>query len=327
MTEIRADDLRFTTEEAAAFLNRALGLTLDADKVAVLEARTEGWIAGLQLAALSLRGRKDVAGFIDAFSGSNRHVIDYLAAEVLAQQPDELRDFLCQTSILDQLTAPLCQFVTGKENSLTLLRQLEQANLFLAPLDQRGEWYRYHRLFADFLRTELQPHQRTALHLKAARWHEENHLLPQAVEHALASGDVGESVRLIAQVGDWALSKCMIATVLGWLDTLPDEIVRADGTLASHKAWALFVTGHTKEASAYVRSVEANLREDSSSLDRGRLLSLQCNMAEPPEVVELARKALDLIGDADPFARGITLFMLGDAQDKIGDVAGAIETF
>ena len=327
MTEIRADDLRFTTEEAAAFLNRALGLPLDADKIAALEARTEGWIAGLQLAALSMRGKKDIAGFIDAFSGSNRHVIDYLAEEVLAQQPGEIRDFMCQTSILNQLTASLCQAVTGKENSLALLRQLEQANLFLTPLDQRGDWYRYHRLFADFLRTELEPQQRAALHLKAARWYEANHLLPQAVDHALASGDTRESVRLIAQVGNWALSKCMIATVLGWLDALPDEIVRANGELASHKAWALFVTGHTEEASAYVRSVEANLREDSNPLDRGRLLSLQCNMAEPPEVVELARKALDLIGDADPFSRGITLFMLGDAQDKVGDVAGAIETF
>ncbi|MBN1875074.1 MAG: hypothetical protein JXA33_12650 [Anaerolineae bacterium] len=327
MTEIRADDLRFTIEEAAAFLKRALGLTLDANKVTALEARTEGWIAGLQLAALSLRGREDVAGFIDAFSGSNRHVIDYLAAEVLAQQPDELRDFLCQTSILDQLTTSLCQAVTGKENSAALLRQLQQANLFLTPLDQHGEWYCYHRLFADFLRTELAPQHRATLHLKAARWHEENRLLPQAVEHALASGDVGESARLIAQVGDWALSKCMIATVLGWLDALPDEIVRANGELASHKAWALFVTGRIEEASSYVRSVEACLREDSNPLDRGQLLSLQCNMAEPPEVVRLARKALDLIGTADPFSRGITLFMLGDAQDKIGDVAGAIETF
>mgnify|MGYP000402314046 CR=1 FL=1 len=327
MTEIRADDLRFTAEEAATFLNRALGLTLDAGKVAALEARTEGWIAGLQLAALSMRGKQDIAGFIDAFSGSNRHVIDYLAAEVLAQQPDEVRDFLCQTSILDQLTAPLCRAVTGKDNSAALLRQLEQANLFLAPLDQQGEWYRYHRLFADFLRTELDPQRRAALHLKAAHWYEANHLLSNAVEHALASGDIGKSTRLIAEVGNWALSKCMIVTVLGWLDTLPDEIVRANGELASHKAWALFVTGRVKEAGAYVRSVEASLPADAAPLDRGRLLSLKCNTAEPPEIVRLAREALDLIGDADPFSRGITLFMLGDAQDKVGDVAGAIETF
>ncbi len=327
MTEIRADDLRFTAKESAAFLNRALGLTLEADKVAALEARTEGWIAGLQLAALSMRGKKDIAGFIDAFSGSNRHVIDYLAAEVLAQQSDEIRDFMCQTSILDQLTALLCQAVTGKENSLALLRQLEQANLFLSPLDQRGEWYCYHRLLADFLRTELEPQHKATLHLKAARWYEANHLLPQAVDHALASGDTSESARLIAQVGNWALAQCMIVTVLGWLDMLPDEIVRANGELASHKAWALFVTGRIKEARSYIRSVEASLREDSNPLDRGRLLSLKCNTAEPAQVVRLAREALDLIGDADPFSRGITLFMLGDAQDKVGDVAGAIETF
>ncbi|MBN2007259.1 MAG: hypothetical protein JXA21_28165 [Anaerolineae bacterium] len=327
MTEIRADDLRFTTEEAAVFLNRAPELALDADEVAALEARTEGWIAGLQLAALSMRGRKDIAGFIEAFSGSNRHVIDYLASEVLAQQPDEIRDFLCQTAILDQLTASLCQTVTGKENSAALLRRLEQANLFLAPLDQCGEWYRYHRLFADFLRTELEPQHRAALHLRAARWYEGNSLLPQAVEHALASGDIGESGRLIARVGYWALSKCMIVTVLGWLEALPDEVVRASSDLAAHKAWALFVTGNVNAAGSYVRSVEAGLRADSAPLDRGRLLSLQCNTSEPSEIVRLAREALDLIGDADLFSRGITLFMLGDAQDKIGDVSGAIETF
>ncbi len=327
MTEIRADDLRFTEEEAAAFLNQALGLTLDAGKVAALEARTEGWIAGLQLAALSMQRKQDIAGFIAAFSGSNRHVIDYLAAEVLAQQSSEMRDFLCQTSILDQLTDSLCQAVTGKGNSHALLRQLEQANLFIIPLDQRGEWYRYHRLFADFLRTELEPHCRASLHLKAAHWYEANDLLPQAVGHALASGDVDQAARLVAQAGNWALANCMIATVLDWLDALPDKVVRANGELASHKAWALFVTGRMEEGKSYVQSVESSLPANPNPLDRGRLLSLRCNTAESSEVVQLAREALELIGDADPLSRGITLFMLGDAQDKVGDVAGAIETF
>ena len=184
MTEIRADDLRFTEEEAATFLNQALGLPLDAEKIAALEARTEGWIAGLQLAALSMQSKEDIASFVDAFSGSNRHIIDYLTEEVLAQQPEEIRDFLHQTSILDRFCAPLCDavrkadesadrrtdqsLIRSSADSQTLLEHLERQNLFLVPLDDRREWYRYHRLFADFLRTELTPEQSAALHLRAA---------------------------------------------------------------------------------------------------------------------------------------------------------------
>jgi LuxR family maltose regulon positive regulatory protein len=229
VTEIRADDLRFTADEAAAFLDRALGLALDPGIVAALEARTEGWIAGLQLAALSMRDRSDAADFVAAFSGSHRHVIDYLADEVLARQPEEVRGFLCQTAILDRLTAPLCDAVTGREDSQALLRQLEQANLFLVPLDDRREWYRYHVLFADFLRTELDAESQAALHLKAARWFAAHDLWPEAVGHALASGDVDEAAQAIALAAKGALRAGSFMTLLGWLDALPDEVVRSPG--------------------------------------------------------------------------------------------------
>jgi LuxR family maltose regulon positive regulatory protein len=331
MTEIRADDLRFTAQEAAAFLDQALGLTLDAEKVTALEARTEGWIAGLQLAALSMQGKKDVAGFIAAFSGSNRHVIDYLADEVLAQQPDEIRDFLRQTGILDRLTAPLCDAVTGRDDGDEMLRQLEQANLFLVPLDDRREWYRYHRLFADFLRTELEPAQSAALHLKAAHWFETHDLLPEAVRHVLAhaaaTGDTDEAARIIVLAGARALSDGALVTLLGWLDALPDEVVRASGWLASFKAWSLFMTGRPEAGLSYVQATEASLGPDASPVDRGRVLSLRCAIADAQEVLRMAPEALDLIGDADPLSRTGTLFMLGDAQDAVGDAAGAVETF
>jgi LuxR family maltose regulon positive regulatory protein len=340
MTEIRADDLRFTAQEAAAFLDRALGLPLDAEMAAALEARTEGWIAGLQLAALSMQGRtaERVADFVAAFSGSNRHVIDYLAEEVLAQQPEEIRDFLRQTAILDRLSAPLCDAVcsmgtgvTGRDDSGVMLKRLERANLFLIPLDEQHRWYRYHRLFADFLRTELERQRATGLHLKAAHWFEAHGLLPEAVRHALAyttgSGDVDEAARIITLAGSQALFGGAFITLLSWLDALPDEIVRSRGGLASLKAWALFMTGQADAGKSYARSAEACLAEAGDPVSRGWLLSLRCYVADVREVLHLAREALDLLGDADPLSRGGTLFMLGDAQDAVGDVAGAIQTF
>jgi LuxR family maltose regulon positive regulatory protein len=343
MTEIRADDLRFTEEEAATFLSQALGLVLDAEKIAALEARTEGWIAGLQLAALSMQNKEDIAGFVNAFSGSNRHVIDYLADEVLAQQPKEMRDFLHQTSILDRFCAPLCDAVRKavesadrqsdqsplcpSADSQTMLEHLERQNLFLVPLDDRREWYRYHRLFADFLRTELAPEQSATLHLRAAHWLQAHDLLSEAAEHALASGDTSEAVRIIIPAANQALHYGELVTILGWLDALPDEAVRANGWLASFKAWSLIATGQTELGESYIQSAEATLGPDASPLDRGRVLSLRCPLAEPADKIRIAKKALDMIGDADPLSRSNTLFMLGDAQDAVGDVAGAVETF
>jgi LuxR family maltose regulon positive regulatory protein len=351
MTEIRADDLRFTEEEAATFLNQALGLPLDAGQIAALEARTEGWIAGLQLAALSMRGKGDIDSFVEAFSGSNRHVIDYLADEVLAQQPEEIRDFLHQTSILDRFCAPLCDAVSAAArktdepadrrtdqppvrsftDSQTILEHLERQNLFLVPLDDRREWYRYHRLFADFLRTELTPEQSATLHLQAAHWFEEHDLLPEAANHVLAhaaaTGNTDEAVRVITLAGSRALSEGALVTLLGWLDALPDETVRASGWLASFKAWTLLMTGRSEMATSYIQSAEDSLERGASPVDRGRVLSLRCAVSDAKDVLRMAPRALELIGDGDPLSRTGALFLLGDAQDAVGDVAGADETF
>jgi LuxR family maltose regulon positive regulatory protein len=192
LTELRAGDLRFTAAEAAALLHEVLGPGLPGSAAAALTARAEGWAAGLQLAALSLRGNTDVAGFVAAFSGSHRHVLDYLAGEVLERQSDQVRTFLLETSVLERLSGALCDAVTGRAGSQVMLEQVERANLFLVPLDEVRGWWRYHHLFADLLRARLrqeQPGQLVQLHRNAAAWYEEHGLADDAVRHALAAGD------------------------------------------------------------------------------------------------------------------------------------------
>src|SRR5688572_29889107 len=207
LTELRAADLRFTSSEAAEFLDQVMGLHLSAEDVAALEDRTEGWIAGLQLAALSMQGYQDVAGFIQAFAGDNRYIVDYLIEEVLQRQPEAVRNFLLQTSILDSLNGPLCEAVignypegTGQMGGKALLETLQRGNFFLIPLDDKRHWYRYHHLFADVLRMHLtaeQPDQVAALHRRASEWYEQNGSAADAIHHALAAKDYERSADLI----------------------------------------------------------------------------------------------------------------------------------
>ena len=187
LVEVRAADLRFTSEEAAAYLNGPMDLGLSDDDVAALEGRTEGWIAALQMAALSLQGREDASAFIAGFAGDDRYVVDYLAEEVLARQPAEVRQFLLETSVLERLTGPLCDAVTGRHGGKATLVALERANLFLVPLDDRRQWYRYHHLFADVLRAHLldeRPDQVAELHRRASEWFEVHDDMSQAISHA-----------------------------------------------------------------------------------------------------------------------------------------------
>ena len=189
LTELRAADLRFTPSEAAEFLNQVMGLNLSAEDIAALEARTEGWIAGLQLAALSMQGHQDVPGFIQAFAGDHRYIVDYLVEEVLQRQPEPIRNFLLQTAILDRLNGPLCEAVTGQPGGKARLETLQRGNFFLIPLDDKRHWYRYHHLFADVLHMHLmaeQPDQVPALHRRASEWYEQNGSPADAIRHALA---------------------------------------------------------------------------------------------------------------------------------------------
>jgi len=202
LTELRAANLRFNAEETTAFLTEVMGLPLSAEQVAALLTRTEGWIAGLHLAALSLQGRDDVAGFIATFTGSHRYVVDYLIEEVLSRQPEEVQGFLIQTCILDRLSGPLCDAVREREDSQARLAQVERSNLFLVSLDEERQWYRYHHLFAEVLRSHLrqtQPSLVPELHSRASRWYEQHKLFDEAVTHALAIPDVEYAADLIEQ--------------------------------------------------------------------------------------------------------------------------------
>ncbi len=200
LTELRAADLRFTPAEAAEFLNQVMGLDLSVDAVAALETRTEGWIAGLQLAALSMQGHEDISGFIQAFAGDDRYIVDYLVEEVLQRQPEAIRNFLLQTSILERLNGPLCDAVTGQLGSTARLETLRRGNFFLIPLDDKRHWYRYHHLFADVLRMHLmveQVEQVPALHRRASEWYERNGSPEEAIRHALAGRDFERAADLI----------------------------------------------------------------------------------------------------------------------------------
>jgi LuxR family maltose regulon positive regulatory protein len=340
LAELRAADLRFTPDEATAFLNQAMGLDLSPEDVAALEARTEGWIAGLQLAALSMRAKtaERVADFIAAFSGSYRHVIDYLAEEVLAQQSDEIHDFLCQTAILDQLTAPLCDAVTGRNDSDAVLRQLEQANLFLVPLDDQRKWYRYHRLFADFLRNHLHqamPDQVRDLHCWAADWYEHNGLATEAVGHALEAADFQWAARLIEQVAQTSLMHGAVNTLLSWLKALPDALVRTRPRLGLFYAEALTIAGQLDTVEVLVQDIERNLRTGGSTTDSEDLLAevsairayLTIQRGDLPRAIELARQASEHLGTDSVFPRSVVTWLLALIHYFDQDTAAANRAF
>lgn len=261
LNEIRVADLRFTTQEAAAFLQDAWGLTLSSQDVAALEARTEGWITGLQLAALSMQSLADrgaQADFIANFTGSHRYVLDYLVDEALAKQPPPVQDFLLRTSILGRLCTPLCQAVLDAPSPPILLEDLESANLFLTPLDEQRTWYRYHQLFADLLRhrlRQLHPAQIPLLHQRASLWCEEHGLTGEAIRHALAAGEVERAADLVRQKRSYLRNQGEIATLRRWLDMLPPEAVDTSGPLAMARAWTLMYAGKMAETEAYFQRI------------------------------------------------------------------------
>jgi LuxR family maltose regulon positive regulatory protein len=259
LTELRAADLRFTASEAADFLNQVMGLSLSADDVATLEDRTEGWIAGLQLAALSMRGQQDVSGFIQAFAGDHRYIVDYLVDEVLQRQPEDIRRFLLQTAILERLSGPLCDAVTGQEGGTARLEALERGNFFVVPLDDRRHWYRYHHLFADVLSAHLraeQPDQVSALHGRASAWYERNGSAADAIRHALAAEDFPRAADLVELALPALFQSREESTMLGWLEALPDEVVQVRPVLSVLYAAALAATGQFAGVEAHLSAAE-----------------------------------------------------------------------
>jgi LuxR family transcriptional regulator, maltose regulon positive regulatory protein len=310
LAELRTDDLRFTAEEAAALLRESAGPGLPDAAVGALVARTEGWAAGLQLAALSLRGRSDIAGFVAAFSGSHRYILDYLTGEVLDGQPEQLREFLLETSVLDRLSGGLCDAVTGRDDGQAMLERVEQAGLFLVPLDEVRGWWRYHHLFADLLRARLQqqwPGQVAALHRAAATWHEEHGLADDAVGHALAAGDTAWAARLIEQHFDAALYlRSEGTTAQRWLAALPAELVQSRPRLLVAQALLAATLGRGEAMEAPVAAAERALAGAAPAVDEpfepsvGKAASMLVNI---PAVIALHRSFLaQLRGDAEATA-------------------------
>jgi LuxR family maltose regulon positive regulatory protein len=303
LVETRAAELRFTPDEAAAYLNEMMGLRLTARDVAALEGRTEGWIAALQLAALSMQGRDDVAGFIAGFTGDDRYVVDYLAEEVLQRQSDRVQAFLLQTSILGRLSGPLCDAVTGQGGGKAMLEALDRGNLFLVPLDDRRRWYRYHHLFADVLQARLldeQPDQVPDLHQRASAWYQQNGEPAVAIGHALAAGDFERAADL-AELEIPAMSRTrQEAMVRGWLEVIPDEVVRVRPVLSVGFAGALLSVGELEGVESRLRDAERWLDVTTGTDARSVARSAEMVVADEeeyrrlPAMIELYRAALAL---------------------------------
>ena len=335
LAELRQTDLRFSLDEATAFLNQVMDLNLPTNDVAALASRTEGWITGLQMAALALQvavstksqDTTQSSKFVQAFTGSNRYVLDYLVEEVLLRQSEEIQDFLLHTAILNRLTGSLCDAVldtgdmdsegdTGRPlySSQQILEELEAANLFIVPLDAERRWYRYHRLFADLLRKRLEharPEQAPVLHRRASTWYEQNEFVPEAIDHALTAEDLYRAADLIERIAEAMLMRSEVTTLLHWMEKLPDKLIRARPLLCLYHAWALLWSGQPLEA------VESRLRDVDADTDALsiKVSTLQALLAawrgEISRAGDLAREALDQLPEDESFLRSIATWNLG----------------
>jgi len=331
LTELRARDLRFTPAEAADFLNRGMGLGLSEGDVEALERRTEGWIAGLQLAAISMRGLDDTGGFIASFTGSHRFVLDYLVEEVLEQQPPDVQDFLLQTAILDRLSGSLCDAVTGQTGGQETLVMLDRANLFIVALDGERRWYRYHHLFADLLRQRLQ--QRIApaeLYWRASAWCEQNGEPDSAVEYALRGGDASRAADLVEDHEGILWQRGEQTRLRRWLESLSEDEIAVRPRLSVILGWHLYTSGRLDEAERYLDLAEAgaeSLGDAQGRQIRGRAASLRAYVVSYSGDVEgtirTARAALDDLPAQDSVWRTTAEIALGDAYRIAGRVTEA----
>jgi LuxR family transcriptional regulator, maltose regulon positive regulatory protein len=343
LTELRADNLRFTSGETTAFLTEVMGLPLSAEEVTALEAHTEGWIAGLHLAALSMQGRDDLSGFIADFTGSHRYVVDYLVEEVLLRQPEEVQDFLMQTCVLDRLSGPLCNAVRARDDSQALLELVERTNLFLVPLDDERQWYRYHHLFAEVLRASLkqiQPLVVPELHSRASRWYEQHKLFDEAVTHALAIPDIERAALLIEQYARFTNFPSQFQILLGWLNRLPDALVRTHPSLCIMHAITLMLTHQLEKSFARLqdaeRCLEVEMPAEQQRTILGQLAAFRSQLArllgDYERCVPLAQQALELFPETKEMS--LTLMLrasaLGTAANAYlvdGDMTSPIEHF
>jgi len=317
LLEIHADDLRFTTDEAASLLKELKGPELSAEDIGALNERTEGWAAGLKMAALSLRRERDIPGFIAAFTGSQRYIMDYLIEEVLRQQPEEVQDFLLKTSVLEKLTAPLCNAITGRTDSRSMLPNIERSNLFIVPLDESREWYRYEHLFAELLRHQLEISPGTdgvaGLHRLASRWYQDNGFPVDAIHHSLAASDWGTALGLLYDASERSKKTGELVTLLNWLRVVPREVLMSHHPLYINYGVALLVTYQFDAAEAVFKDLEPAAKEDvrTQGLITAYRVLIACYRWNLPLAMELAKKALPLLTSDDLQVRSIVSLNLG----------------
>ncbi len=348
LTELRAANLRFTADEASEFLNSVMGLNLSGEDIAALEQRTEGWIAGLQLAAISMQGQQDHRRFIESFTGSHHFVLDYLMEEVLSHQPSHIQDFLLRTSILERLCGPLCAAILQQdiEAALATLEYIRQANLFLMPLDNERRWYRYHHLFGDLLRGRLQHYVTTAsiaggitlpeLHRRASRWYEENGFEVEAFQHVVAAHDIDEAERLMAGGGTPLYIRGAVLPVVHWLASLPDTVKNDRPALWVAHAWSQLMSNTSFVAIEQVlNAAESALQNaDSTPVLRdlsGQIASIRATLAVAQHDTETmqreSRRALELLTPDNHAVRLGAMWTLGYAAQLQGDRATARQAY
>lgn len=333
LAELRTADLRFDPAAIDAFLNGMMGLDLVPEDVSVLAERTEGWIAGLQLAGLSMQGLDDRHGFVSAFTGSHRYVFDYLIEEILSRQTPELQRFLLETSVLDRLCGPLCDAVTGRNDGQAVLEELEQANLLLIPLDDERQWYRYHHLFADVLRLMLQrkqPDSIPTLHQAASLWYEQQGGVTEAVSHALKSSDFTRAAQLLWGAEPlWRRGETRM--LRGWLTSLPEATLRAHPRLFLLHAWALMPTGRFEALQGMLEKAEAAFQEGGDPGMIAPMTALKAYLARwreaVPEAIQLAQEALASLPEGDWMWRGLVELALAAATRYAGELERACQTY
>jgi LuxR family maltose regulon positive regulatory protein len=336
LCEVRASDLRFGAEETSTFLQRVVGLELAPAALAAIQDRTEGWVAGLQLAAIALRGSANMTAFLAAFTGSHRFVLDYLSEEVLGQQSTAVQAFLLQTAILNQLSGPLCDALVDQSGSQAMLEALDQAHLFIVALDAERRWYRYHHLFAEVLRNRLrltQPTLLPELHLRASRWYEQQAMLAEAVQHALAAPDIARAARLIEEDGWSLVRQGHIQTLLGWLSSMPDAVVRERPLLCAYHALVLLASNQIAAAEARVRDAEQALQSgtpaDAASMVPGWLAltraDMSCYAGDLVATIAFAQQARALLPEAHVHQRASAMVHTSQVFLVHGDVTPAME--
>jgi LuxR family maltose regulon positive regulatory protein len=347
MCELRANDLRFSLEEATDYLTRIMRLGLSSDDVAALENRTEGWIAGLKLAALSMQGLKKIADrhdFVENFTGSNRFIQDYLTDEVLKRQSERIREFLVLTSVLKQFNSDLCSFLTGFSNCQEILQQLDETNVFLIPLDDSRRWFRYHHLFSDLLKSRLainDPEKYAVVHGKAANWFEENGYIDQAINHALQVEDKTLAANLIEKYAKDYLFQSRVQTIKRWMDELPDQIIGENPYLGIYYSWALVlmnpkeyslrIEGYLERINHWVANNQ--IEKSDENLLLGQEASIYALLSQPPvklehdahKVLAYLNQAQELLPESEKEIRGMNYVNIGYEYLHLGDAQSAMD--